>query len=169
MEDDFADFDPADYHADGRPKRRPKGDYEVGYAKPPVGTQWPKGVSGNAKGKRRGVRNYATELAEEMAELLTVESTDGRQRKITKLRANIKSIANKGAKGNVAASREIIHQYRTTFGDGTNTEGPRKLSANDQIIIDQFLSGASQTVPLLPMPDAVEAASRIGNDGEEHF
>ena len=76
MEDDFEDFHPAEYHADGRPKRRPTGDYEVGYAKPPASTRWPKGVSGNPKGKKPGVRNYATELGEEMAELVTVEISE---------------------------------------------------------------------------------------------
>ena len=169
MEDDFEDLHPAEYHADGRPKRRPTGDYEVGYAKPPASTRWPKGVSGNPKGKKPGVRNYATELGEEMAELVTVESSNGKKRKISKLRANIKAIANKGANGNVAASRDVIHQYRTTFGDGTTAEGPRKLSNNDQTIIDQFLLGGPPDVPFLAIPNAVDPARRVDDDSEEHF
>lgn len=32
-------------------KSKPPGDYEVGYGKPPKGTRWPKGTSGNPRGR----------------------------------------------------------------------------------------------------------------------
>jgi hypothetical protein len=32
-------------------KGKPPGDYEVGYGKPPKGTRWPKGTSGNPRGR----------------------------------------------------------------------------------------------------------------------
>ena len=40
-------------------------DYEVGYKKPPIHTRFKPGVSGNPKGRPKGTKNLATDLAEE--------------------------------------------------------------------------------------------------------
>ena len=46
-------------------------DYEVGYGKTPLHTRFPKGVSGNPKGRPKGVRNFQTELREELGTKIT--------------------------------------------------------------------------------------------------
>ena len=35
------------------PKKQPTGDYEVGYCRPPRASQWPRGQSGNPRGRRK--------------------------------------------------------------------------------------------------------------------
>jgi len=36
----------------------------VGYGSPPDYTKWPKGKSGNPSGRKKGNRNFATDLAD---------------------------------------------------------------------------------------------------------
>ena len=170
MTDDFDqgddELDPANFHSDGRPKRRPTGDYEVGFARPPKHTQFGSGKSGNPGGKKAGTRNFATELREEISMQVTVAMPGGKQKKISKLRANIKTIVNAGAQGNIRASRNVIDITRSTFGDTPKDDGPRKLSANDQDILDQFLSGQTDALSPAKLPPAAPSS---GDDSEEHF
>ena len=42
-------------------KKKPKGNYEIGYGRPPK-NQWAKGTSGNPRGRPKGVKNRATIL-----------------------------------------------------------------------------------------------------------
>ena len=45
--------------------------YEVGYGKPPTNTRFRKGQSGNRTGRPKGVKNFKTELSEELEEKIT--------------------------------------------------------------------------------------------------
>jgi hypothetical protein len=71
-------------------------DHSVGYSKPPRHTQFRKGQSGNPKGRRRGSKNFATVLLNSAHEPVTVNE-GGRRKRITKLEAMSKQLANKAA------------------------------------------------------------------------
>ena len=49
---------------------------KVGYGSPPDYTKWPKGTSGNPAGRRRGSRNIATVIREQLAR--KVRGSDGK-------------------------------------------------------------------------------------------
>ena len=70
-----------------RPKKRADGSsaskgYEVGYGKPPLGTRFRQGVSGNPKGRPKGLRNLKTDIQEALRSPITV-SIGGKTRKIS--------------------------------------------------------------------------------------
>ena len=66
-----------------------KGDYEVGYRKPPRHTRFNKGQSGNPKGRPGGAKNLSTLLSEALNEPVIVAENGGR-RTISKGQAIIK-------------------------------------------------------------------------------
>jgi hypothetical protein len=83
------------------------GAYRIGKGKPPKRTRFKKGVSGNPSGRPKGSKNLATELNEELNQKVAV-SENGIKRKLSKGRAIIKSVVNKGLQGDAKASATVI-------------------------------------------------------------
>ena len=81
-------------------KKRPTGDYDVGYCRPPVHTQYKKGESGNPKGRTKGRRNVKTELKEIVNKKFKVREGET-EHKLSLLGANVLAHGVKGAKGDV--------------------------------------------------------------------
>jgi hypothetical protein len=86
------------------------GRYKVGYGKPPKATQFKRGRSGNPKGRPKGSRNLATDLAAELGEHITVRE-DGHSRRISKQRALIKSLMARALGGDVRAAAAMLALY----------------------------------------------------------
>jgi len=85
----------------------PEDDYEVGYKKPPKGTQFLKGRSGNPKGRPKGTLNLATTLEAALSERVVILE-NGQKRTITKLDAIVKQVVNKAAGGDLRAMKEVV-------------------------------------------------------------
>jgi hypothetical protein len=84
-----------------------KGDYEVGYGRPPRHTRFKKGRSGNPRGRSPGSRNLSTLLCEALNEPVIVAENGGR-RKISKRQAIIKQLVNQSAKGDWRAAKLLL-------------------------------------------------------------
>ena len=95
--------------------------YEVGFAKPPEKSRFKPGISGNAKGRPKGTKNKASvHPLERLTETILHEAyrripilEGGKMGKITMMEANIRAMANHGAKGNTRAAGQFIKMVQT--------------------------------------------------------
>ena len=81
--------------------------YAVGKGKPPEHTRFQKGQSGNPTGRRKGSKNVATLLKQALNERVVV-TENGRRKRITKLEAMLKQLANKAASGDHRAIKMLM-------------------------------------------------------------
>lgn len=122
-------------------------DYPVGYRKPPKGSRFTKGKSGNPNGRPKGAKNLGTYLSEELDEVITVRE-GGTVVKMTKGRALIKTLLARGLKGDARAAREIIVMDRLV---NVTPEGEEEiaLGTDDVEVVQTFFKSwtKSQTFP----------------------
>jgi hypothetical protein len=81
--------------------------YTVGKGKPPEHTRFQKGQSGNPRGRRKGSKNVATLLEQVLNERVVV-TENGKRKRITKLQAMLKQLANKAASGDHRAIKLLM-------------------------------------------------------------
>jgi hypothetical protein len=77
--------------------RSRKGDYEVGYGRPPKATRFKPGQSGYPKGRPRQSKNGKTLLQQELNEVVFVNE-GGRHRRMSKRQAYFKTLVNRALK-----------------------------------------------------------------------
>lgn len=102
-----------------------KGDYPVGYRKPPRNTRFQKGQSGNPKGRAKGSVNAEDALRRAIFEPITVKDS-GKTKKMTKLEVACRQLANKAAAGDTRALK-LIMQLLETFGGDADFRRPFNL------------------------------------------
>jgi hypothetical protein len=112
-------------------------DEDVGYKRPPKHSQFKKGQTGNPKGRPKNARNFKTDLKEELSQLIVVRE-NGRERKISKMRALLKVIVNAAVLGDLRAAQTIV-TFSTKYLGGEETPVPTADTAEDQDIIDAFV------------------------------
>ena len=86
--------------------------YKVGYCHPPLATRFRPGQSGNPKGRPKGSRDLRTVVAAVAAELVEIKEND-RLRRITKLEAVVKQLANRAAQGQERATKSFLDLFDT--------------------------------------------------------
>jgi hypothetical protein len=97
--------------ARNKQKRQPKGDYPVGYCRPPAEHRFRPGQSGNPTGQRKGntVKSTAEELKEIAATKVTIRDGD-KMRKVSLLTANLLAHGMNGAKGDARSAALFLNQ-----------------------------------------------------------
>jgi hypothetical protein len=109
----------------------------VGYKKPPKHSQFKPGQSGNPKGRPKGTKNLATDLEEELKEIILV-TEGGKQRETTKQRAMVKSLFAKALKGDVRAIGVLLKQIADLEQSASTRTEPGTLSEDDNAILNDF-------------------------------
>ena len=116
-------------------RKKKDGNCEVGFGKPPTHTQFPKGRSGNPKGRPKGTNNFKTDLAEELKERILVREGD-RSIKISKQRAVIKSVVAKTLRGDQRAANTLLTAiFRLLDLDGAGSDADRPITADENEVL----------------------------------
>ena len=84
-----------------------EGDYEVGYGRPPKGSRFKPGQSGNPKGRPKAPPKLEELIAKEAAKLISV-SVDGEKQKLPQLAVVIKALFQKAMKGDLTAAKLVL-------------------------------------------------------------
>ena len=114
-----------------------KGDYEVGYGKPPQNTRFKKGQSGNPCGRAPGAKNLKTLLIDTLDEPVVVTENGGR-RTISKRQAIIKQLVNQSAKGDWRAVKLLLDMLHETEGGSEPETAESSFGADDEKVIAQL-------------------------------
>ena len=97
-------------------------DYDVGYAKPPVDTRFPKGVSGNPRGRPKGSRNKRSgPPVQQLEDIILAEAKRGiavkdgdRTVRLSMAQAIVRAIAVNAAKGQPRAQKLFTEMLSAT-------------------------------------------------------
>ena len=144
-------------------KRKRPGDYEVGYGKPPVHAQFKPGHSGNSKGRRKGIRNFQTDLRTELNALVTV-TLDGQPRKVSRQLATVLVLIKKALNGDIRAGKLVFDLAQTLDKEQGMSPADEPLSADDDAIIEGFLARRAATPPEDPTPGSEADGSIPASD-----
>jgi Family of unknown function (DUF5681) len=107
----------------------------VGYKRPPRERQFLPGQSGNPSGRPKGVRNFKTELREELSELVTIREGEGHVQ-VSKQRALIKSLVAAAIDGNQRAAASVLTMCVRLLADADGDEAIESIE--DEEIVEAF-------------------------------
>src|SRR5260370_28201545 len=90
----------------------------VGYGKPPKGTRFRRGQSGNPKGRPKGRKNIASVIREYLHDRVRVTGANGSSYYISKIEAVMAQLTNKAALGDMRATRlcfDLIQMFPEVY------------------------------------------------------
>jgi hypothetical protein len=108
----------------------PMSKYKVGYSKPPKGSQFKKGTSGNPTGRPKGAKSLNTLAEEQFLKPITV-TKNGKKTKMPMIAIVISQLLKKAAEGDLAATKAAL-DYFTKF-----------ISSKDSGSIADLMAGRS--------------------------
>ena len=117
-----------------------KGDYQIGYGKPPAGRRFQKGQSGNPTGRRR-TKGLPELLVAALNAPVTV-TTEGERRKIPTREAIVTQLVNKSDTSDLRATKMLIDMLKEVdekAGPAALREGAI-LSPADREVVEQFIA-----------------------------
>jgi Family of unknown function (DUF5681) len=109
-----------------------RGDYKVGYRKPPKRNRFKPGQSGNPKGRPRGTRNFKTDVKSTLNTLVKL-TRDGKSHKVSTQKAMLLRLLEKALSGDVRALDRLIFLAQAYNDDELVAAG--RLSANDAHVL----------------------------------
>jgi hypothetical protein len=108
---------------------------KTGYKNPPKSGQFKKGQSGNRKGRPPGVKNFKTEVTEELSQNISIRE-NGTVKKVSKRLAMVKSELAKALQGDNKSFNSVVklmERYIEEVDDTDEEEQP--LSKTDAEIL----------------------------------
>jgi hypothetical protein len=111
-------------------------DDEVGYKRPPAASRFKRGRSGNPNGRRKGTRNWATDLTALMERRVIIQE-DGETRHVSAQQAMLLSTLQKAVNGEPRAFGHIFKMLKELGLEAPSQEVP--VSESDRAIVEDFL------------------------------
>jgi hypothetical protein len=111
-------------------------DYEVGYGRPPRNTRFKPGQSGNSRGRPKKLPTFKEDFNAELRERLLLRE-NGREHRLSKQRALIKSLMAMAIKGNVRAMNAVLASTR--FFDLGQNDKPETVDPTDLALLEAFV------------------------------
>lgn len=115
---------------------------KTGYCKPPKRYQFKPGKSGNPNGRPKGAKGLKSDLKEELATRMKVKIA-GKEHKGTKQRLMLKAITLRAAAGDTRAAEKVFNLIISVLGVEDEDAQSQRLSRQDEALLEQFLSYAS--------------------------
>ena len=108
---------------------------DVGYGRPPRHSRFKPGQSGNPRGRPKGTSNFATDLEQTLAALITLNE-GGKSKRVSTQRAALLRLREMALKGNVRALEKLLSFAAAS--SASETADARSPSGEDQAILDAF-------------------------------
>ena len=117
-------------------------DGNSGYRRPPKNTRFKKGISGNPSGRPKKISNFKSDLAAELQEKIML-TENGKERRITKQRAFIKTLTAAAIKNDIRAVSALLACMRY-FGVGTDETPTDTVDTDDLEILQNYIERERQ-------------------------
>jgi len=118
---------------------QPVSDFEARYRQPPKATRFKPGQSGNPSGRPKAAKRLLSELEAALSAPVTIK-VGARKRRVSKMQAAVKSLADRAASGDPLVLRLLLAELR--HAESRASEEPavqETLSATDQEVIAAML------------------------------
>lgn len=109
-----------------------------GYGLPPKHGQFKKGQSGNPRGRPKGATSFKADLAAELQEKLAL-TENGKERKITKQRAFIKTLTAAAIKKDIRAVNALLACMKY-FGVGEEERVTENVDIEDLDLLETYVN-----------------------------
>ncbi|UVK55342.1 hypothetical protein DBIPINDM_001849 [Mesorhizobium sp. AR02] len=119
-------------------KSRKNPDAEIGYGKPPREYRYPKGVSGNPRGRPKKHQTVGEKFEAALNRMMTIHEADG-PRQISVFDGVVHAAFAAALRGNLRAIDLVLRLYERYRDDAATTIDPKDLSAADRKILDNYM------------------------------
>src|SRR5579863_1946324 len=110
---------------------------KIGYKRPPLHTRFQPGLSGNPRGRQKGVRNFAADVKRTL-EIPVNLTENGKSKRVSTQEALMLRLREKALKGDARALETLLSLARTHNEDFAGHGEDRPLGAEDQAILDAY-------------------------------
>jgi hypothetical protein len=142
-----------------------RADYEIGYGRPPISSQFKFGNRCNPRGRPKHKKTVGELIEEAMNEKVRIV-VDGKPKTMTKQQVIIHRLVNTAARGDSKAIHTLFSLKARFQDSAATTINPADLDAADRSIIEDYFAKAS-TAPDPASPTA-ENNPDVGEHGSEH-
>jgi hypothetical protein len=123
-----------------KPSRKLSGqDYVVGFGRPPAGSRFRPGISGNAKGRPKGHKNLKTLIRQAMTASISVQEGSS-TRRVSKIEGVVLRQLQSALKGDDRSAMAVIKMaMQLGLLEDPQSEANEALTPSDEAILQQLM------------------------------